>query len=75
MVQPTIRDKEDVSLSCVEYSIKLLFRHLKVRLNMGFILSLIFWGVIIWFGYKTIKRLLQNGTLCELFCKENKRID
>ena len=48
---------------------------LDIRGNMGFILSLIFWGVIIWFGYKTIKRLLQNGTICELFCKENKRID
>lgn len=48
---------------------------LNIRGIMGFILSLIFWGVIIWFGYKTIKKLLQNGTLCELFCKENKRID
>jgi TRAP-type C4-dicarboxylate transport system permease small subunit len=51
------------------------YKRFKTRLIMGFILSLIFLGVIIWFGYKIIKRLLQNGSLCELFCKENKRID
>jgi hypothetical protein len=42
---------------------------------MGFIVSLLFWGAVIWFAYKVIKKLIQNGSLCELFCKKNERID
>jgi hypothetical protein len=42
---------------------------------MGFIISLIIWGGIIWFVYKVIKKLIPNGSLCELFCKKDERID
>lgn len=39
---------------------------------MGFLLTLIFWGVVIYFGYKFFNKLLKNGFLCKLLCNEKK---
>ena len=39
---------------------------------MGILLTLIFWGVAIYFGYKFLNKLLQNGSLCKLLCNEKR---
>ena len=41
---------------------------------MGFLLTLIFWIVVIYFGYKLFNKLLQNDFLCKLLCNQKKEL-